>query len=191
MKLLIGISITSLVLTIVALVFVLGLYEEIEDLKTEVAIDRDRTTRMSRQAKRPNNIESPECQVLAKYMASSLTVDAGRYFANAWSQADCKEEFNVDKPELDLEAKAQLRESQVDDLIESYNQTSAGKQFENCLWRHTNYSRFNTRAVKIEYNSEERIWNVEATGGSCKGIEYFTVDDVTGEVSYLGSSLNK
>ena len=36
-----------------------------------------------------------------------------------------------------------------------------------------------------------RTWLIEMTGESSRGIEYFSVDDVTGEVSYIGSSLYK
>ncbi len=117
MKLLTGISITSLVLTIAALVFVLGLYEEIEDLKTEDPQLRDKPAKML-----PPKVQSNKCQVLSHHLASSLTENASTYFGYAWESAGCDEEFESDQSLLDIEREANLVRTQVDELLSSYSQ---------------------------------------------------------------------
>ena len=92
MKLLTAISITSLVLTIAVIGFLVVLFGEIENLKTEDPQFRDKPAQML-----PPKVQSHKCQVLSHYLASSLTEKASQYFGSAWSIADCNKEFNADE----------------------------------------------------------------------------------------------
>ena len=185
MKLLTGISITCLVLTIAALVFVLGLYEEIENLKTEDPKLRDKPAKML-----PPKVQSNKCQVLSHHLASSMTEKASQYFGGAWGEAGCDEEFESDELVLDIERKANLVRTQVDELLSSYSQSSV--RHKDCLWHRETWQSRNYLNPRITtYEPTEERWLINITGNSCKGIESFSVNDVNGEVSYLGSSLDK
>ena len=187
MRLLTTISIASLVVSIAAVVFVLGLYAELNQSEIKVSLAKDKIPQA-----RTQTFQSPECHLLSKYMTTSLTDRSSDQFTSVWIAEDCNKEFKVDNPKRNIKNKSQLRLSQVENLIESYNQSADGKRFEKCLWMPVDSgSRFSVRADRIEYKPEENRWHIQATGGSCKGIESFSVDDQTGEVSYLGSSLDK
>ena len=187
MKLLTAISITSLVLTIAVIGFLVVLFGEIENLKTEDPQFRDKPAQML-----PPKVQSHRCQVLSHYMVSSLTNDASRYFANTWRDANCDEEFEGDEHLLDIESKANLVRSQVDELLYSYTDSSDARRFKDCLWWYKEYTESNILRSRITtYEPTEGRWRIDFTGDSCKGIASFSVNDLTGEVSYLGSSLDK
>ena len=98
MRLLTVISITSLVLTIAVIGFLLVLFGEIENLKTEDPQFRDKPAKMLPPLPPlPPKVQSHKCQVLSHYLASSLTEKASQYFGSAWSIADCNKEFKADE----------------------------------------------------------------------------------------------
>ncbi len=95
MRLLTAISITSLVLTIAVIGFLIVLFGEIENLKTGDPQFRNKPAKMIPPL--PPKVQSHKCQVLSHYLASSLTEKASQYFGSAWSIADCNKEFNADE----------------------------------------------------------------------------------------------
>ena len=187
MRLLTALTITCLAVSITALVLVLGLYGELDKTKTKDTLLKDKTTQII-----PHNVQSPRCQALSEYIASSLTDAASERFSRAWLDAGCDEEFEIDELLLDIESKANLVRSQVDNLLRSYSKSFDEGENKDCLWHRETWQSRNYLNPRITtYEPTEERWLINITGNSCKGIESFSVNDVNGEVSYLGSSLDK
>ena len=68
MRLLTTISIASLVVSIAAVVFVLGLYAELNQSEIKVSLAKDKIPQA-----RTQTFQSPQCHLLSKYMTTSLT----------------------------------------------------------------------------------------------------------------------
>ena len=187
MRLLTALTTACLAVSIAALAVVLGLYTELDKTKTKDAVPKDRATQII-----PHNVQSPRCQALSKYMASSLTDVASERFSRAWLDASCDEEFEIDELLLDIESKANLVRSQVDNLLRSYSKSFDEGENKNCLWhRRSNTSDRILRPRITAYIPDEERWLITVTGDDCNGIESFSVNDITGEVTYQGSSLDK
>ena len=186
MRLLTGISIASLVVSIAAVVFVLGLYAELEKSESLESLESASTANSKENPK----VQSSGCELLAQYIRDAESDEGAQTFKNAWYNSMCGYEFQTMKITGADSGLANLTESQWGDLLESYKNSPDGEIHAYCLGQSMipGLRRF---GMVGEYQPQQKTWRIEVTGGSCRGIEYFSIDDITGEVSYVGSSLDK
>ena len=183
MRLLTAISIASLVVSIAAVVFVLGLYAELE--KSE-SLESASTAN----SKENSKVQSSGCELLAQYIRDAESDEGAQAFQNAWYNSECGYEFQKMKITGADWGLANLSESQSADLLESYKNSPDREIHAYCLG-HRMIPGLRRLGMVGEYQPQQKTWRIEVTGGSCRGIEYFSIDDITGEVSYVGSSLDK
>ena len=183
MRLLTAISTAALVVSIAAVVLVLGLYAELD--KSE-SLESESTAKSKENPK----VQSSDCELLAQYIRDAESDDGARLFESAWYKSECGYEFRKMKITGADSGLANLTKSQLDDLLVSYKASPDGEIHRYCLG-HSMIPGLRRLGMVGEYQPQQKTWRIEVTGGSCKGIEYFSIDDITGEVSHVGSSLDK
>jgi hypothetical protein len=78
-------------------------------------------------------------------------------------------------------------------MLASFRETPEGQKRKDCLWRLSSGIMFDGKY----YNAtdyplfEDDFWIAEVSGKICRGIESWKIDDTTGKVTYLRSSLDK
>ena len=77
------------------------------------------------------------------------------------------------------------------DVFQSYGNSPEAKEHYSCVTNASSKISRRDDSVKVYYRPTTDTWLIEATDRFCKGIVKFEVEDNTGKVTYLGSSLDK